>query len=108
MQLKNGNLVSGGEDSQSKNWDSHLIVWKSKTEEPEFFDLFQVLRGHESDVNCIIQLDDDRIIRATKDKTIRIWKIDNVEENVKKFYTMEVWSSSDNSLILKRNSNGYY
>jgi WD40 repeat protein len=84
MQLKNGNLVSGGEDSQSKNWDSHLIVWKSKTEEPEFFDLFQVLRGHESDVNCIIQLDDDRIIRATKDKTIRIWKIDNVEENVKK------------------------
>ena len=89
MQLKNGNLVSGGEDSQSKNWDSHLIIWKSKTEEPEFFDLFQVLRGHESDVNCIIQLDDDRIASGTKDRTNRIWKIDNVEENVKKFYSME-------------------
>jgi hypothetical protein len=25
----------------------------------------------------------------TKDRTNRIWKIDNVEENVKKFYTME-------------------
>ena len=96
MQLKNGNLVSGGEDSQSKNWDSHLIIWKSKTEEPEFF---LVLRGHESDVNCIIQLDDDRITSATKDRIIRIWKIDNVQENV---------SSSDNSLILWRNHNGYY
>ena len=50
MQLKNGNLVSGREDSQSKNGNHHLIIWKSKTEEPEFFDLFQVLRGHESDV----------------------------------------------------------
>ncbi len=53
------------------------------------FFLFKVLREHESDVNCIIQLDDDRIARSTKDRTIRIWKIDNVEENVKKFYTME-------------------
>ena len=75
---------------------NHLIVQKSKTEEPEFF---LVLRGHESDVNCIIQLDDDRITSATKDRIIRIWKIDNVEENV---------SSSDNSLILWRNRNGYY
>ena len=75
---------------------NHLIVRKSKTEEPEFF---LVLRGHESDVNCIIQLDDDRITSAIKDRIIRIWKIDNVEENV---------SSSDNSLILWRNRNGYY
>ncbi len=75
---------------------NHLIVQKSKTEEPEFF---LVLRGHESDVNCIIQLDDDRITSATKDRIIRIWKIDNVQENV---------SSSDNSLILWRNRNGYY
>ena len=73
-----------------------MIVQKSKTEEPEFF---LVLRGHESDVNCIIQLDDDRITSAIKDRIIRIWKIDNVEENV---------SSSDNSLILWRNRNGYY
>ena len=65
---------------------NHLIVRKSKTEEPEFF---LVLRGHESDVNCIIQFDNDRIASGTKDRTIRIWKIDNVEENVKKFYTME-------------------
>ena len=48
------------------------------------FFLFKVLREHESDVNCIIHLDNDRIPSATKDKTIRIWKIDNVEENVKK------------------------
>ena len=33
MQLKNGNLVSGGEDCQSKNGNHHLIIWKSKTEE---------------------------------------------------------------------------
>ena len=33
MQLKNGNLVSGREDSQSKNGNHHLIIWKSKTEE---------------------------------------------------------------------------
>ena len=98
---------------------NHLIVRKSKTEEPEFF---LVLRGHESDVNCIIQLDDDRITSVTKDRIIRIWKIDNVEENVKKFHTMEdgmycliqlkdgrlISSSSDNSLILWRNRNGYY
>ena len=86
-------MVSVGVNNQSKNGD---IIWKSKTEEPEFF---LVLRGHESDVNCIIQLDDDRITSATKDRIIRIWKIDNVQENV---------SSSDNSLILWRNHNGYY
>ena len=34
MQLKNGNLVSGREDSQSKNGDNHFIIWKLKTEEP--------------------------------------------------------------------------
>ena len=97
------------------------------------FDLFQVLRGHESDVNCIIQLEDDRIASASKDRTIRIWKIDNnnnnVEENAKKFYILEevltdyphgmyvliqlkdgrlISSSSDNALILWRNRNGYY
>ena len=97
MQLKNGNLFSGGEDSQSKNGDHHLIIWKSKTEEPEFFDLFQVLRGHESDVNCIIQLDDDRITSATKDRIIRIWKIDNVQENVKISYNGR-WNVLFNSI----------
>ena len=132
-QLKNGNLVSGGGDIQSKNGDHHLVIWKSKTEEPDYFDLFQVLRGHESDVNCIIQLEDDRIASASKDRTIRIWKIDNnnnnVEENAKKFYILEevltdyphgmyvliqlkdgrlISSSSDNALILWRNRNGYY
>ena len=79
------------------NQKMEIIIRKSKTEEPEFFDLFQVLRGHESDVNCIIQLDDDRIASASKDRiasaskhrTIRIWKIDNAEENIKKFYTMK-------------------
>jgi len=129
-QLKNGNLVSGGGDSQSKIGDHHIVIWKSKTEEPDYFDLFQKLRGHESDVNCIIQLDDDRIASASKDRTIRIWKIDNnVEENGKKFYIINevltdyshgmycliqlkngrlISSSSDNSLILWRNRNGYY
>ena len=96
MQLKNGNLVSGGGDCQSKN---RVHRMEMKNWRIIIFFLFKVLRGHESDVNCIIQLDDDRITSAIKDRIIRIWKIDNVEENV---------SSSDNSLILWRNRNGYY
>ena len=72
-----------------------MIVQKSKTEEPEFF---LVLRGHESDVNCIIQLDDDRITSAIKDRIIRIWKIDNVEENVKKILYNGRWNVLFNSI----------
>ena len=70
-----------------KKWRSSYGNQKLKNH--NFF-FFKVLREHESDVNCIIQFNDDRIASGTKDRTIRIWKIDNVEENVKKkFYTME-------------------
>ena len=86
MQLKNGNLVSGGGDCQSKNKVHRMEI---KNWIIIIFFLFKVLREHESDVNCIIQFNDDRIASGTKDRKIRIWKIDNVEENVKKFYIME-------------------
>jgi WD40 repeat protein len=125
-ELKNHYLVSGGAEI-GNSADHYIIVWKPSNES---YSYSQTLRGHQSDINAIIQLQDGRLASSSKDRTIRIWKIDNnVEENAKKFYILEevltdyphgmyvliqlkdgrlISSSSDNTLILWRNRNGYY
>ncbi len=71
MQLKNGNLVSGGGDGQSKNRVHRMEI---KNWRIIIFFLFKVLREHKSDVNCIIQFNDDRIASGKKTEKLEFGK----------------------------------
>ena len=71
-------FASGGGDILSKNIikqiDHNIYIWKPVGNE---YNLSQrILGAHEGDVNSIILLRDGRFASSSKDRTIKIWKID--------------------------------
>ena len=118
-ELKNHYLVSGGAEI-GNSADHYIIVWKPSNES---YSYSQTLRGHQSDINAIIQLQDGRLASSSKDRTIRIWKMESNINGNNKFIEDEVLSdyghgmycliqlsdgrlcstSSDNSIIIWRN-----
>ena len=123
-ELKNHYLISGGADKGQKQ-DHHIIIWKPTNDN---FSYCQTLRGHQSDINSIIELNDGRMASSSKDRTIRIWKFMTnlqgnsyfVESEILNDYSHGIYcliqlndgrlcaSSSDNSIIFWRSRTGYY
>ena len=118
-ELKNHYLVSGGAEI-GNNKDHYINIWKPLNDS---FSFIQTLRGHQSDINTIIQLQDGRIASASKDRTIRIWKMESnvngnnifIEDEVLSDYGHGMYcliqlsdgrlcsTSSDNAIIIWRN-----
>ena len=123
-ELKNHYLISGGADKGQKQ-DHHIIIWKPTNDN---FSYSQTLRGHQSDINSIIELIDGRIASSSKDRTIRIWKFTTnlhgnsyfVESEILSDYSHGIYcliqlkdgrlcaSSSDNAIIFWRSRSEYY
>ena len=118
-ELKNHYLVSGGAEI-GNNKDHYINIWKPLNDS---FSFIQTLRGHQSDINTIIQLQDGRIASASKDRTIRIWKMETningnnvyIEDEVLSDYGHGMYcliqlsdgrlcsTSSDNAIVIWRN-----
>ena len=118
-ELKNHYLVSGGAEI-GNNKDHYINIWKPLNDS---FSFVQTLRGHQSDINTIIQLQDGRIASASKDRTIRIWKMETningnnvyIEDEVLSDYGHGMYcliqlsdgrlcsTSSDNAIVIWRN-----
>ncbi len=62
IELKNGDIITGSNDSKIKIWDL-----KSKT--------CLSLLGHDDRVYSIIELNNGDVISGSKDKTIRVWNM---------------------------------
>ena len=123
-ELKNHYLISGGANKGQRQ-DHHIIIWKPTNDN---FSYSQTLRGHQSDINSIIELIDGRIASSSKDRTIRIWKFTTnlngnsyfVENEVLSDYSHGLYcliqlrdgrlcaNSSDNAIIFWRNRSGNY
>lgn len=68
-------FVSGGGDNiKTKKMDHNIYIWKPDGEK---YNLSQIIiNAHQGDVNCVILLRDGRFASSSRDRTIKIWKID--------------------------------
>ena len=68
-------FVSGGGDiEKTKKIDHNIYIWKPVENK---YSLSQVIiNAHQGDVNCVILLRDGRFASSSRDRTIKIWKID--------------------------------
>lgn len=127
-QMRNGCIVSGGGASSSVK-DFHIVIWKQSG---KTYKCSQILKGHDADVNSVIELRDQCIASASSDHKIKIWKEKLVEREGKPpclMYEMVeelteyvhgmfkliqlkddrlCTSSSDGSIILWKNRTGTY
>lgn len=72
--LNNGYFASGGADDKT-NVDHNIYIWKSTEYK---YELGQIMVNvHDSDINSIILLRDGRFATTSKDRTIKIWSINN-------------------------------
>ena len=117
----------GGDIFEQKKLDHNLYIWKANQDK---FILSQyIFNAHESDINSILLLRDGRFASSSKDRTIKIWKIDRrktdnkikfiLHQNLKEFnhglyklIQMEddriVSTSSDNLLVFWNNTNSIF
>ena len=117
-------FVSGGGDIfNEKKMDHNIYIWKPYGNQ---YNISQVIHNaHQADVNCIILLRDGRFASSSRDRTIKIWKIDRrrndkikyvLNENLDEFkhglyYLAQldddriVSTSSDNYLVFWKNNN---
>ena len=117
----------GGDIFEQKKLDHNLYIWKANQDK---FILSQyIYNAHESDINSILLLRDGRLASSSKDRTIKIWKIDRkkadnkikfiLHQNLKEFnhglyklIQMEddriVSTSSDNLLVFWNNTNSIF
>ena len=77
-ELNNGFLFTGGTGLNGKK-NNHIYIWKPDKEKGYIHS--QILSGHKSDVNDIIQLKDGRIISSSRDRNLIIWKENVVVNN---------------------------
>ena len=122
-ELDNGYILNGyyfyGEKEGEKSIG--ILVWKKEDENS--YKLIHNLKGHTTDINDIIQLKDGRFASSSKDRSIRIWKLEKNKKNELKYVTEEKLTeyahgmylliqlkdgricstSSDNSIIIWRN-----
>lgn len=126
--LKQDYFASGGADIfEQKKLDHNIYIWKPYKDE---FVLAQyIFNAHEADINSILLLRDGRLATSSKDRTIKIWKIDRrkadnkikyiLQQNLKeynhglyKLIQMEddriVSTSSDNLLVFWNNTNSIF
>lgn len=71
--LKNGNLASADCDGVVKIWEIPQALKSRKSK------LLQVLKGHESEVYKVIELEDEKLCSSSYDRTIKIWDEKNYE-----------------------------
>ena len=87
--LNNGCFSSGGGDF-NKIIDHNIYIWKP------FNDKFKIeqtiLNAHDADVNSIIMLRDGGIASASKDRTIKIWRINKpiIDNKIEYVLNMEL------------------
>jgi WD40 repeat protein len=63
IQLKDGSILSGSDDSTLKIWDKNSG------------ECISTLVGHEKDITCALQILDGRIVSGSSDFNLRIWDI---------------------------------
>ncbi|CAD6896898.1 unnamed protein product [Tilletia controversa] len=63
LDTRDGTIASG-------SWDATARVWKD-------WACVAVLKGHENAVWAVLLIDDDRVLTAGADRTIRLWSISN-------------------------------
>ena len=68
IQIDNKHLCSGGSDK-------NIIIWELKENENESrYSFKQICQGHEFSVIGLVYFNDDRLISASNDETIKIWQ----------------------------------
>ena len=96
-ELKNKNLLSAG----MKNFIIYL--WKPNSSEYNtFYTCIQTLHGHNAEITSIIELNDDRIISSSRDRTLRIWKTAKLDYNLsfeEHYISEEVLTSTEHGII---------
>eukprot|EP00729_Bicosta_minor_P010663 gene10663-6508_t len=56
-----------------------------------------IMRGHSFDVSCVAALADDRVVRGSGDKTLRVWTVpDTPDDNVQSTHTLKGHTSNVN------------
>jgi hypothetical protein len=90
LALKNKNIASCSNDKNIKIWDP-------------LFNCLQILQGHTACVYKVIQLDDDRLVSASWDSTMKVWQNNNGHYSVNK--VIEGHSREILSLINLRDGN---
>ena len=98
-QLKNGNIVTGGDKGILNVWDLETL---------QKIDWFQ---AHEGNVYSVIQLTDGRLVSASSDLWIKFWDFDHVTEpEPKKFdiidqKKLEEYNIKKNKIKIKKQEN---
>jgi len=60
-----------------------IYLWKPNSSEYNTnYTCIQTLHGHYSEITSIIELNDDRIISCSRDRTLRIWKTAKLDYNL--------------------------
>ena len=101
IQLNNGKLVSSSSDQTIKFWDFNFdkseISTKNQLNLNNFF-LRKSIKAHSDSVNNLLQLKNGNLVSCSKDKTIKIWDISNLNE-IKELYTLKGHNNSVNKVI---------
>lgn len=72
-------FVAGGGLSKENKIDNNIYIWKPDGN--KYCSSQIIVNAHEGDVNCIILLRDGRFASSSRDRTIKIWKVDKSEIN---------------------------
>ena len=96
-ELKNKLLLSAG----MKNFIIYL--WKPTSSEYNTnYTCIQTLHGHCAEITSIIELNDDRIISCSRDRTLRIWKTAKLDYNLsfeEHYINDEVLAQTEHGII---------
>ena len=70
--------AGGGDNIAEKKKDHNIYIWKPYGNK---YGISQaIFNAHEGDVNCLLLLRDGRFASSSKDRTIKIWEIENNEK----------------------------
>ena len=78
-QLDNGYIISGGSDKKEGKKiikDRNIVIWRI---ENNYYFYSQTLKGHNGNVNSVIQLRDGNFASSSADHTVKIWKVKKQE-----------------------------
>lgn len=122
--LNNGYFASGGADL-NKRIDHNIYIWKEFG--GQYTSSQKILNAHDADINSLILLRDGRIASASKDRSIRIWRIKKPIEDTQITYILEqelnhyqhglykliqliddrfAVTSTDNNIVIFKNNEG--